>query len=161
MKGSLGRVAALATALALVVTGTVTVSGAGASQPASPKEGAAEVQSMHDGLVAAADAGDVAQTKSTLDELAPLLAELENGQRYAITDSGRELADTAGEETEVAQDQLDELFPERVQPKDLPSVAALLNVLLQRLLLSLSSLVNDLLGGIPVIPVVPVVPVVP
>jgi hypothetical protein len=149
MKGRLGRVAVLATALAMVVTGSVTVSGAAATQPASPQEGAVVVQNLHDTLAAAADAGDVAQTKSTLDELAPLLDELENGQRYALKDSSRELADTAGEETTTARGQIEELFPDGAQQKDLPSVAEVLNVLLQRVLLSLSLLLNDLLGGLP------------
>jgi hypothetical protein len=148
MKGRLGRVAAFATALALAVTGTVTVSNAAATQPASPQEGAVLVQGMHDALAAAADAGDVAAAKSTLTDLEPLLAELESGQRYAVEESSRELADTAGEEATTSHEQIDQLFPEGEQ-KDLPSVAQVLNVLLQRLLLSLSLLVNDLLGGVP------------
>ena len=148
MKGRLGRIAVLATALALAVTGTVTVSNAVATQPASPQEGAVLVQGMHDALAAAADAGDVEKAKSTLAELEPLLTELESGQRFAVQDSSRELADTAGEEAATARDQIDQLFPAAEQ-KDLPSVAELLNVLVQRLLVSLSSLVNDLLGGLP------------
>ena len=150
MKGRLGRVAAFATALALAVTGTVTVPNAAATQPAGPQEGAVLVQGMHDTLAAAADAGDVAKTKSTLAELEPLLAELENGQRFAITDSSRELADEAGTEAATTHEQVNRLFPEGEQKVDLPSVAELLNALLQRLLLSLSLLVNDLLGGVPV-----------
>ena len=149
MKGRLGRVAALASALALAVTGTVTVSNAGASGPASPQEGAVVVQQAHDALKAAADAGDVPAAKSTLAELEPLLAEMKSGQRYALEESSRELATTAGDETTAVRGQVDELFPDGAQQKDLPSVAELLNVLLQRLLLSLSSLVNDLLGGVP------------
>jgi hypothetical protein len=149
MKGRLGRFAAFATALALAVTGTVTVTSASASQPAGPQEGAVLVQGMHDALAAAADAGDVAQAKSTLTELEPLLAELESGQRYAVKDSSRALAADAGAEAATTHQQLDELFPVGEQARDLPSVAALLNALVQRLLLALSSLVNDLLGGLP------------
>jgi predicted HAD superfamily Cof-like phosphohydrolase len=150
MKGRLGRIAALATALALAVTGTVTVSNAAATQPASPQEGAVLVQDMHDALDQAADAGDVAKVKSTLTELEPLLTELESGERFAVTDSSRELADDAGVEAATTQDQVNRLFPEGEQKVDLPSVAELLNALVQRLLLSLSLLVNDLLGGVPV-----------
>lgn len=150
MKGRLGRVAALASALALVITGSVTVSAASASEPASPQEGAVVVQEMHDALKAAADAGDVAAAKSTLAELQPLLDELENGQRYALKDSSKKLAGTAGEEAAEAAEQINQLFPDGAPQKaDLPSVAELLNVLVQRLLLSLSVLVNDLLGGVP------------
>jgi hypothetical protein len=150
MKGRLGRVAALASALALVITGSVMVSPAGASEPASPQEGAVVVQEMHDALKAAADAGDVAATKSTLAELQSLLDELENGQRYALKDSSKKLAGTAGEEAVEAAEQVNQLFPDgEPQKADLPSVAELLNVLVQRLLLSLSVLVNDLLGGVP------------
>jgi hypothetical protein len=148
MKGRLGRAVAVATALALAVTGTVTVSNAGASQRASAQEGAALVQDMHDALAAAADAGDVAKTKSTLTDLEPLLADLESGKRFAIKDSSRKLADSAGEEAATTHEQVDRLFPDAEQ-KDLPSVAEFLNALVQRLLLSLSLLVNDLLGGIP------------
>jgi hypothetical protein len=150
MKGRLGRFAVLATALALAVTGTVTVSTAAASRPASPQEGAVLVQGMHDALAAAADAGDVAQAKTTLAELEPLLTELESGQRYAVRDSSRALADDAGEEAATTHQQIDQLFPDGEQTRDLPSVAALLNALVQRLLVSLSVLVNDLLGGLPV-----------
>ncbi len=149
MKGRLGRVAALASALALAVTGAVVAPSAGASEPASPQEGAVVVQEMHDALKSAADAGDVAAAKSTIDELEPLLNELESGQRYATEESSRELAATAGDEADKAEQQLDQLFPDGAQQKELPSVAELLNVLVQRLLLSLSVLVNDLLGGVP------------
>lgn len=151
MKGRLGRVAALALALALTVTGAVTVPAAGASEPASPQEGAVVVQQLHDALKAAADAGDVAATKSTLTDLESLLGELENGQRYALEESSRELAAEAGDEAETTQQQVNQLFPDsEQQQKDLPSVAELLNALVQRLLLSLALLVNDVLGsGLP------------
>jgi hypothetical protein len=133
-----------------VVTGTTTAASAAAGPQASAREGAALVQGMHDALAAAADAGDVAATKSALTELEPLLAELENGQRFAVKDSSRELADDAAEEAATTHEQVDRLFPDGEQTRDLPSVAELLNVLVQRLLLSLSVLVNDLLGGFPV-----------
>jgi hypothetical protein len=151
MKGRLARFAAFATAFALVVTGTVTANSAAASEPAAPQEGAALVQEMHDALATAADAGDVAATKSTLTDLEPLLAELESGQRYAVADSSRELANDAGEEAATTHQQVEKLFPEGQQEtRDLPSIAELLNALVQRLLVSLSALVNDLLGGLPV-----------
>ena len=149
MKGRLGRVAVLASVLALAVTASVTVSTAGASEPASPQQGAVLVQQSHDALKAAADAGDVAATKSVLADLQPLLTELESGQRYALKDSSRDLAASAGDEAATTQRQVDQLFPDGASQKDLPSVAELLNVLVQRLLVSLSSLVNDLLGGVP------------
>jgi hypothetical protein len=160
MKGRLGRVAVLASVLALAVTASVTGSAAGASEEASPQQGAALVQQSHDALKAAADAGDVAATKAVLDDLQPLLTELESGQRYALKDSSRELAATAGDDASQASEQVNQLFPDDASQTDgtaekvgLPSVAELLNVLVQRLLLSLSVLVNDLLGsGLPLLP---------
>jgi hypothetical protein len=153
MKGRLGRVAVLASVLALAVTASVTVSTAGASEPASPQQGAVAIQQSHDALKAAADAGDVAATKSLLADLQPLLTELESGQRYALKDSSRELAATAGDEAAKASQQVDQLFQDGAQQREgLPSVAELLNVLVQRLLLSLAVLVNDLLGGLPLLP---------
>jgi hypothetical protein len=149
MKGGLGRIVALASVLAVAITGAVTVSSASASEPAGPVEGAVVVQQMHDALKAAADAGDVAATKSTLADLAPVLADMESGQRYAIEQSSRDLAATAGAETETTTEQVNRLFPADEQKVDLPSVAEVLNALVQRLLLSLSFLVNDLLGGVP------------
>jgi hypothetical protein len=151
MKGRLGRVAVLASVLALAFTASVTTSTASASEPASPQQGAVLVQQSHDALKAAADAGDVAAAKSVLADLQPLLKELESGQRYALKDSSRDLAATAGDEAAEARQQVEQLFPDGAQPQreGLPSVAELLNVLVQRLLLSLSVLVNDLLGGVP------------
>jgi hypothetical protein len=149
MKGRLGRVAVFATAIALTVTGTMTGSSSAATVQASPQDGAVVVQSMYDALKGAADAGSVEKTKSTLDELSPLLAELRHGERYATRQSSRDLAGAAGEENTTTRAQVEELFPAGAQKADLPSVAELLNVLVQRLLVSLSSLVNDLLGGVP------------
>ncbi|GAB1509703.1 hypothetical protein [Actinophytocola sp. KF-1] len=149
MKGRLGRFAVFAAVFAIVVTGT-TVTNAAAVEPAAPQEGAVLVQGMHDALAAAADAGDVAKTKATLTELEPLLTELESGQRYAVRDSSRALADDAGHEAATTREQVDRLFPDGAQTRDLPSIAELLNALVQRLLVSLSALVNDLLGGLPV-----------
>lgn len=51
---------------------------------------------------------------------------------------------TPGEEAATTHQQIDQLFPGVEQTRDLPSVAALLNALVQRLL------VSDLLGGLPV-----------
>ncbi|MFC4856838.1 hypothetical protein [Actinophytocola glycyrrhizae] len=150
MKARIGRFAALATALALAVTGTVTVSNAVATQPAVPQEDAALVQDMHDALADAADAGDVAEVKSTLTELEPLLTELASGERYALAESSRELAGEAGEAVTTIRDQVDRLFPEGAREANPPSVAEQLNELVQRLLQRLSQLVNDLLGGGPV-----------
>lgn len=147
MKGGLRRLAVIATALAVAVTGTVTGSAAAVSEQAGPQEGAVVVQEQHDALKAAADAGDVTAAKSVLAELKPLLDELENGQRYLIKDSSKKFASSAGDEATTVQQQLDQLFPDSEQTRDLPSVAELLNVLVQRLLLSLAVLVNDLLGS--------------
>jgi hypothetical protein len=140
---------ALATALALAITGAVTVSPAGASEPVGPREGAVVVQQLHDNLKAAADAGDVDGAKSALADIEPVLKEMEGGQRYALEQSSRDLAAEAGEEAQITRQQVDELFPEDAQQRELPSAAQLLNVLAQRLLLSLSVLVDDLLGGVP------------
>jgi hypothetical protein len=152
MKSSPRRVAAIITSIALAVAGSATSSAA--ADPAGPREGAVAVQALHDALQDAANAGDVEKTKLRLDALEPLLAELEGGQRYEITASSRELADTAGEEAATTKHQIAELYPDSGAKDGLPSVADLLNVLLQRLLLSLSSLVDDLLGGVPLVPIV-------
>lgn len=152
MNSSPRRVAAIITAIVLAVAGSGTSSAA--AEPAGPREGALAVQAMHDALQDAANAGDVQKTQLELDALEPLLDDLEGGQRYAVKASSRALADTAGEEAATAEHQIAELNPDSGTRDGLPSVADLLNVLLQRLLLSLSGLVDDLLGGVPVIPVV-------
>jgi hypothetical protein len=131
----------------VVITGT-TVSAAGATRSAGPAEAAALVQQLHDALRGAADAGDVDATKATLDELEPLLADMESGQRFALEQSSRDLATAAGDEAATTSAQVDELFPADREKTDQPSVAQQLNALVQRLLQSLSVLADNLLGGV-------------
>lgn len=145
MKGRLWRVGVIAMAVALAVTASVT-SSAVAADPASPRDGAAAVEQLRTTLQDAANAGDVDATQATLTQLAPLLADIEGGERYAVSETSRDLAATAGEETATAQQQIAEAFADPAVAKEIPSVAELLNVLLQRVLLALGSLLTDLLG---------------
>ena len=44
----------------------------------------------------AANAGDVKATQATLDQLETLLTDIEGGQRYAVSETSRDLAATGG-----------------------------------------------------------------
>jgi hypothetical protein len=112
---------------------------------------AAELQALHDELRSSADAGDVAAVQSTLGEVDTALTRVVGGERAIYRASSVRLATTAKQETADAAKAVAELPTPAA--RDLPPVAGLLNALLQRLLLSLSSLVNDLLGGLGPVPV--------
>jgi hypothetical protein len=135
------RRVALASVLAVAVVGAGVVPGAVASEPASAQEGAVAVQRLHDELDEAVAADDVPAMRWTLDQLTPLLADLESGERYAVESEGRVLS---AEALSVKQ-QVDALLSE--QRAGVPSIPELLNMLLQQLLKVLADLINNLLGG--------------
>lgn len=151
-------VLAAAAAMALAGVGQATargldgdsVSSHGTGDAATVRTTAAEVQGLHDALQSQADNGDVAAVKSTLGKVDTTLTSIVSGERMVFSASTVDLANTAKQETADAAKAVAEL-PEQ-SARDLPPVAGLLNALLQRLLLSLSSLVNDLLGGLVPVP---------
>jgi hypothetical protein len=133
-------------------SGVALAGGPGGSGSSSTTSAAAEVQALRDGLAARADHGDVPGTQATLARLDPLLTDLAQGKRYTIQADARDTAATARQENTEARKGVDELATRVEARQGLPSVTDLLNALVQRLLLSLSSLVNDLLGGPHIIP---------
>jgi hypothetical protein len=153
MKSAVARAVMIlvtATAVTLTGVGVATAGGPGGSGSSSTTSAAAEVQGLRDRLASRADHGDVAGTQRTLGELDPLLTDLAQGKRYTIQAGARDSAATARQENTKAREGVDELAAQLKSRQSLPPVATLLNVLLQRLLVSLSALVNDLLGGLPV-----------
>jgi hypothetical protein len=153
MKSQLTRaltVLVAVTSVALAGVGVAAADGPGGSGSSSTTSVAAEVQTLHDGLAARADNGDVPGTQATLGELEPLLTELAEGERYTIQAEARNTAATAKEQTAEARKGVDELAAQTQARQGLPPVAGLLNALVQRVLLSLSVLANDLLGGLAV-----------
>jgi hypothetical protein len=150
MKSQLTRAITVLVAVASVTlagVGVAAADGPGGSGSSSTTSVAAEVQTLHDALVSRADGGDVPGTQATLGELDPLLTDLAQGQRYTIQAEAQDTAATAKEQNTEARKGVDELAAQ-LKARQLPPVAGLLNALLQRLLLSLSVLVNDLLGGL-------------
>jgi hypothetical protein len=137
-------------AVALTGVGVATAGGPGGSGSSSTTSAAAEVQALRDQLASRADHGDVPGTQATLGDLDPLLADLAQGKRYTIQADARDTAATASQQNTEARDGVDRLAAQETARQGLPPVTTLLNALLQRLLISLSSLVNDLLGGLPV-----------
>ncbi len=153
MKSQLTRALAVfvtAASLTLAGAGVAAAGGPGGNGSSSTTSVAAEVQSMRDALVSRADNGDVSGTQATLDRLAPVLTDLAQGQRYVIQTEAKDSAATARQDNTTAKQGVDELAADVKSRQGLPPVAGLLNALLQRLLLSLSVLVNDLLGGLTV-----------
>ncbi|WP_410651376.1 hypothetical protein [Amycolatopsis sp. cmx-4-54] len=144
-------VLATAASVALAGVGVAQASGPGGNGSSSTTSAAAVVQTMRDALVARVDKGDVPGAQASLGELAPVLTDLARGERYVIQAQAKETAVTARQENAEARQGVDELAARvEAQQVGLPPVSALLNALVQRLLISLSSLVNDLLGGLPV-----------
>lgn len=153
MKSALIRaltVFATAAAVTLAGVGVATAGGPGGSGSSSTTSAAAEVQGLRDQLASRADNGDVAGTRATLGTLDPLLSDLAQGKRYTIQAAAKDSAATAQKDTTEARKGVDELAAQLESRQSLPPVSALLNALLQRVLISLSALVNDLLGGLPV-----------
>ncbi len=153
MKSALARaVTVFLTAAAVTLTGVgvATAGGPGGSGSSSTTSAAAEVQSLRDQLASRADEGNVPGTQATLAELDPLLTDLAEGNRYTIQAEARDTAATAKQQNAEAREGVDRLATELKARQQLPPVSALLNALLQRVLISLSALVNDLLGGLPV-----------
>ncbi|WP_410599648.1 hypothetical protein [Amycolatopsis sp. lyj-90] len=153
MRSQLTRTLAIlvtAASVTLAGAGVATAGGPGGNGSSSTTSVAAEVQTMRDALVSRADSGDVSGTQATLGRLAPVLTELAQGERYLIQTEAKDSAATARQENATAKQGVDELATGVESRVGLPPVSALLNALLQRLLISLSSLVNDLLGGLTV-----------
>ncbi|WP_414938236.1 hypothetical protein [Amycolatopsis sp. cmx-11-51] len=153
MRSQLTRALAVfvtAASLTLTGAGVAAAGGPGGSGSSSTTSVAAEVQSMREALVSRADNGDVTGTQATLAKLAPVLTDLAQGERYMIQAEAKDGAATARQDNTTAKQGVDELATDLESRQGLPSVASLLNALLQRLLLSLSVLVNDLLGGLTV-----------
>jgi hypothetical protein len=153
MKSALTRaltVFVTAAAVTLAGVGVAAADGPGGSGSSSTTSAAAEVQGLRDQLAARADRGDVPGTQATLARLDPLLSDLAQGKRYTIQAAAKDSAATAQQETAKARKGVDDLATQLQSRQALPPVSALLNALLQRVLISLSALVNDLLGGLPV-----------
>jgi hypothetical protein len=156
MKNQLTRALAIlvtAASVSVAGAGVAAAGGPGGSGSSSTTSAAAEVQTLRDGLASRADRGDVPGTQATLGRLDPLLTDLAQGKRYTIQAGARDTAATARQENTEARKGVDELATQLKERAGLPPVTDLLNALLQRLLLSLSSLVNDLLGGPTIIPI--------
>jgi hypothetical protein len=152
MKHKFARAIAMVVAggsLALAGAGAATAGtvGGGGSGASSTQSAAAQVQQARDDLVAAANAGDVKGTQAELAKLDPLLSDLSAGQKYKVQATASETAAIAQDQATEASKAVDAIPAEGARA-GLPPVAGLLNALLQRVLLSLSVLVNDLLGGL-------------
>ncbi|MGY6651521.1 hypothetical protein ACXIZN_05085 [Amycolatopsis sp. TRM77291] len=143
-------VLATAASVALAGVGVAQATGPGGNGSSSTTSAAAVVQTMRDALVSRVDKGDVPGAQASLGELTPVLTDLARGERYVIQAQAKETAVTARQENAEARQGVDELAARMETEAGLPPVTALLNALVQRLLISLSSLVNDLLGGLPV-----------
>jgi hypothetical protein len=137
----------------LVAGGVLTLTGAGmaAAMPAgsgtsSTEAAAAQVQTSRDNLVNDAKAGDAVAARSELTQLEPLLSDLATSDRYSIQADTRQTAATAHDEAVTAADKIAQLPTNQTARQDVPSVATLLDALLQRVLLSLSALLAGLLG---------------
>ncbi|MGW4485654.1 hypothetical protein ACWEOE_17665 [Amycolatopsis sp. NPDC004368] len=155
MKNNLGRalaVLATVTAVTLSGVGVASAGGPGGSGSSSTTSAAASVQTLREQLKTRADSGDVAGARTSLGDLDPLLTDLARGERYTIQATAQNTAVTAKQENTKAEQGVDELATQLKSRQALPPVTDLLNALLQRLLLTLSSLVNDLLGGPHIIP---------
>jgi hypothetical protein len=153
MKSALARAVMVfltATAVTLTGVGVASAGGPGGSGSSSTTSAAAEVQTLRDQLASRADNGDVSGTQATLGELDPLLTDLSEGNRYTIQAKARDTATTAKQQAAEARKGVDKLATQMQSRQGLPPVSTLLNALLQRVLVSLSALVNDLLGGLPV-----------
>lgn len=147
MRRRLPLVGILVSAVALTVAGAVP---AGAGVPTD----AAEVTALQARLQGAADAGDVAGTRSALVEADTLLTTVHS----AVESGARELVATADDAAADALTELDTTFPAAAARADLPPVPVLLNLLLQKVLAILAELIANLLGGLPA-PIPPPIPV--
>jgi hypothetical protein len=155
MKHRLARAVAMVaagSALALAGAGAATAGtiDGGGNGSSSTQSAAAQVQQARDDLAGAANAGDVKGTQAGLAELDSLLTDLAAGRKYTIQATASETAATAQDQATEASKAV-AAIPAEGARVELPPVAGLLNALLQRLLLSLSVLVNDLLGGLTVL----------
>ena len=133
MTGRATWIGAVAAAVALAMTGSLTVP----SSVAEPVNTRDSVVAATETLKAAVEAGDVETARSTLHTLSPLLTEL--AAERSLASEGRELAAEAGRELTAATAEL--------AARDLPPVTEMLSMLLQRLLILLAELLYNLLGG--------------
>jgi hypothetical protein len=149
----------LARAITMVVAGSaLALAGAGAATAgtmdgggngsSSTQSAAAQVQQARDDLAGSANAGDVKGTQAGLAKLDSLLTDLAEGQKYKIQATASETVATAQDQATEAAKAVAAIPVDSGARAELPPVAGLLNALLQRVLLSLSVLVNDLLGGL-------------
>jgi hypothetical protein len=146
-------VLATTVSVALTGVGVASAGGPGGSGSSSTTSAAASVQALRDQLSSRADNGNLPGVRSAIGELDPLLSDLAQGKRYTIQAAAQNSAATAKQENADAGQKVDDLATQLATRQSLPPVAGLLNALLQRLLLSLSVLVNDLLGGLTVLPI--------
>lgn len=128
MKRALARIVSIAAVVALAVTGAVP----GAA--ALPRDDAAVVAHLQDELAAAVAANDIPAIDWTLAEL--------DGTLAGMSDGSREIANPARDGTAAARDQL-----AGAGIPGVPSLPEALNMLLQKLLATLSELIDNLLGG--------------
>jgi hypothetical protein len=138
----------------LVAGGVLTLTGAGMAAASTPggsgtsstESAGAQVQTSRDNLVNDAKAGDAAAARAELTQIEPLLSDLATSDRYSIQADTRQTAATARDEAVTAADKIAQLPVDQTARQDIPSVATLLDALLQRVLLSLSALLAGLLG---------------
>ncbi|GAA5166550.1 MULTISPECIES: hypothetical protein [Amycolatopsis] len=131
------------TGAGMAVASTSAPAGSGTS---STESAAAQVQTAHDNLVQDAKAGNAPAARSELTQLEPLLSDLATSDRYSIQADTRQTAATAHDEAVDAANKIAQLPADQAARQDVPSVATLLDALLQRVLLSLSALLAGLLG---------------
>jgi hypothetical protein len=142
MKNGIVRaIAALATAAMLALCGAGVASAGAAETSGTP---AAQVAELRDALVTAADTGDVAAAQSALSELDPLLADIQNEQRYGA--QSRDLAGVARQEAAEAAAGVEQLAGEQSQaePAQQPPVTEPLKEFLKKLIKALEELLNSL-----------------
>lgn len=142
MKNGIVRaIAALAAGAMLALCGAGVASAGTAETTEAP---AAQVAELRDALVKAADTGDVAAAQSGLSELDPLLADIQNGQRYGT--QSRDLAGAARQEATEAAAEVDQLAGEQSQaePAQQPPVSEPLKEFLKKLIDALEELLNSL-----------------
>ncbi|SFB61139.1 hypothetical protein SAMN05216266_12745 [Amycolatopsis marina] len=146
----------LAVSMAGMASASVVDNGKGTS---STEAAGAQVLELRDHLARVAYAGDVRSTKDALQRLDPLLGDLSAGQVYAIQAEAQEIAGTAqAQRNENARVLADPGSAPRQVPQasalpSLPDPLTMLNGLLQSLLQTLSKLLINLLGPLPVPPV--------
>lgn len=170
MKSRIGRAigaVAIGSLLAVSTSGMAAASETGGgSGTASTEAAGAHVLQLRDQLTKKAYAGDLAATRATMAELAPMLDELAVGKRYALSSEAQQVALRAAKRADEVRaalahpQQAPRQLPAPPGMPPLPSPLTLLSALLQSLLMKVTSLVGSLLGSAPPLPV-PDTPQVP